>query len=144
SDDEWIVVIKTAADRLPTLTERIVEAHPYDVPELVAVPVIGGNPACLEWVREESREDTAPRAPSRSAHPSAAPRTCPTWRVSCPTTGTPRSCLRCPTRTDYRSRHATWHVRAWRPTASSGSRKPGTAVLVRRSHSWRRVTQDPS
>lgn len=60
SDDEWIVVIKTAADRLPTLTERIVEAHPYDVPEIVAVPVIGGNPAYLEWVREESREDTAP------------------------------------------------------------------------------------
>lgn len=58
SDEEWMVVIKTAADRLTALTERLVEAHPYDVPEIVAVPVVGGNPAYLEWVREESGEGT--------------------------------------------------------------------------------------
>lgn len=60
SDEEWIVVIKTATDRLTALTARLVEAHPYDVPEVVAVPVFGGNPTYLEWVREETREDTAP------------------------------------------------------------------------------------
>src|SRR5699024_12360978 len=59
SDDEWIVVIKTAADRLPTLTERIVEAHPYDVPEIVAVPAIGGNQTSLVWTRGDGRADTA-------------------------------------------------------------------------------------
>src|SRR5699024_9255503 len=60
SDDEWIVVIKTAADRLPTLTERIVEAHPYDTPEIVAAPLIGSAPAYLHLVREDGRGDTAP------------------------------------------------------------------------------------
>lgn len=59
SDDEWMVVIKTAGDRLTALTERLLDAHPYDVPEIVILPVIGGNPAYLEWVREETREDTA-------------------------------------------------------------------------------------
>lgn len=55
NDPEWIVVIKTTADRLETLTARILDVHPYDVPEIVAVPVVGGNPAYLDWVREETR-----------------------------------------------------------------------------------------
>ena len=54
ADEEWTVVIKTAAARLSDLTEHLVEIHPYDVPEIVAVPVTGGNPAYLEWVREET------------------------------------------------------------------------------------------
>ncbi len=59
ADEEWMVVIKTAADRLEDLTSHIRGVHPYDVPEVVAVPVTGGNPAYLEWVRDESREVTA-------------------------------------------------------------------------------------
>ncbi|WP_017615265.1 divalent-cation tolerance protein CutA [Nocardiopsis salina] len=55
NDPEWIVVIKTTADRLETLTARILDVHPYDVPEIVAVPVVGGNPAYLDWVRDETR-----------------------------------------------------------------------------------------
>lgn len=55
NDPEWIVVIKTTADRLETLTARILDVHPYDVPEIVAVPVVGGNPAYLDWVQEETR-----------------------------------------------------------------------------------------
>ncbi|HJE58206.1 MAG TPA: divalent-cation tolerance protein CutA [Nocardiopsis listeri] len=55
SDEEWMVVIKTAADRLDDLVAHLAEAHPYDVPEIVAVPVTGGNPAYLEWVRDETR-----------------------------------------------------------------------------------------
>lgn len=59
NDDEWLVVIKTAADRLADLTAHIVEVHPYDVPEVVAVPVTDGHSAYLEWVLDETREDTA-------------------------------------------------------------------------------------
>ncbi|GHD32264.1 divalent cation tolerance protein [Nocardiopsis kunsanensis] len=55
NDPEWIVVIKTTSDRLDALTSRILDVHPYDVPEIVAVPVVGGNPAYLDWVREETR-----------------------------------------------------------------------------------------
>lgn len=55
SDEEWMVVIKTAADRLDDLVAHLVEAHPYDVPEIAAVPVTGGNPEYLTWVRDETR-----------------------------------------------------------------------------------------
>ncbi|GAB3742084.1 divalent-cation tolerance protein CutA [Nocardiopsis nanhaiensis] len=55
SDEEWMVVIKTAADRLDDLVSHVVEVHPYDVPEVVAVPVAGGNPGYLDWVRDETR-----------------------------------------------------------------------------------------
>ncbi|MFD3687111.1 divalent-cation tolerance protein CutA [Nocardiopsis sp. NPDC058631] len=56
-DEEWRVVAKTAADRLDDLTAHIVGIHPYDVPEVVAVPVTGGNPSYLAWVRDETRGD---------------------------------------------------------------------------------------
>jgi periplasmic divalent cation tolerance protein len=59
ADEEWTVVVKTAADRLDELTAHIGEVHPYDVPEVVAVPVTGGNPAYLEWVRDETRGGTS-------------------------------------------------------------------------------------
>ncbi|USY20490.1 divalent-cation tolerance protein CutA [Nocardiopsis exhalans] len=55
ADEEWTVVIKTAADRLDDLVAHLVRTHPYDVPEIVAVPVTGGNPAYLAWVRDETR-----------------------------------------------------------------------------------------
>lgn len=58
ADEEWTVVVKTAADRLDELTAHIGEVHPYDVPEVVAVPVTGGSPAYLEWVRDETRGGT--------------------------------------------------------------------------------------
>jgi len=51
------VVAKTAADRVDDLTAHIVDIHPYDVPEVVAVPVAGGNPSYLAWVRDETRGD---------------------------------------------------------------------------------------
>jgi periplasmic divalent cation tolerance protein len=59
SDEEWTVVAKTSADRLDDLTAHIVGAHPYDVPEVVAVPVAGGNPSYLAWVRDETAGRTA-------------------------------------------------------------------------------------
>jgi periplasmic divalent cation tolerance protein len=59
ADEEWMVVIKTAADRLDDLTAHINGVHPYDVPEVVAVPVTGGGSSYLEWVREETRGGTS-------------------------------------------------------------------------------------
>lgn len=55
ADEEWKVVIKTASDRLDDLVAHLVEIHPYDVPEVVALPVVGGNPGYLAWVRDETR-----------------------------------------------------------------------------------------
>lgn len=51
-DAEILLIIKTAAARLEELTSRLAALHPYDVPETVALRVIGGNEAYLRWVRE--------------------------------------------------------------------------------------------
>lgn len=50
---ELLLVIKARADRLDALASRIVELHPYDVPEVLAVPVVGGFAPYLDWVRSE-------------------------------------------------------------------------------------------
>jgi len=55
ADEEWLVVLKTAADRLEALTAYLTEAHSYDVPEVVAVPVAGGSAEYLDWVVDETR-----------------------------------------------------------------------------------------
>jgi periplasmic divalent cation tolerance protein len=51
---EWQVVFKTAVERYPELEANIKAHHGYDVPEIVCTPIIGGNPAYLEWVTAET------------------------------------------------------------------------------------------
>jgi len=48
------VLIKTRAACYPALERAIRERHPYDVPEIIAVPVTRGLPAYLEWVESET------------------------------------------------------------------------------------------
>lgn len=52
--EEAVVMLKTTAERWPELAEALPALHPYEVPELVAVPVVGGHPAYLRWVGEET------------------------------------------------------------------------------------------
>lgn len=52
-DEELLVVFKTTAGTLPSLRERLVELHPYDVPEVLALPVPDGSEDYLDWVRQE-------------------------------------------------------------------------------------------
>ena len=49
--EEIPMVIKTTTDKQHALIERLVELHPYDVPEALVVPVLGGHPPYLAWVR---------------------------------------------------------------------------------------------
>ncbi len=51
-DSELLLLIKTRADRFADLERAIGEVHPYDVPELVAVPIERGAAAYLGWVDE--------------------------------------------------------------------------------------------
>ena len=57
-DDEVLMVLKTVAAAVPSLTERVAELHPYDVPEVLAVPVVAGLDAYLGWV--DGEVDVAP------------------------------------------------------------------------------------
>ena len=49
---EVLLVIKTARERLESLTARIQALHPYELPEVVAVPVTGGLEKYLAWLGE--------------------------------------------------------------------------------------------
>ncbi len=44
------ILIKTAPARWPALVEAVRRQHPYEVPEIIAVPVTEGLPAYLRWV----------------------------------------------------------------------------------------------
>jgi periplasmic divalent cation tolerance protein len=48
--DECVLLIKARADDYPALEQRLLALHPYDVPELLALPVLAGNPAYLAWL----------------------------------------------------------------------------------------------
>src|SRR5512147_1351302 len=52
---EWYVHCKTTASRAPALIARIKELHPYQVPEIVATPIVAGYAPYLEWVEEQVR-----------------------------------------------------------------------------------------
>jgi periplasmic divalent cation tolerance protein len=54
-DEERQVVIKTTAATLPALEQRFASLHPYEVPELVALPIEEGGAAYLDWLRESTR-----------------------------------------------------------------------------------------
>jgi periplasmic divalent cation tolerance protein len=49
------LLIKTTRERLPEVQEAIRALHPYEVPEIVAIPVIAGLPAYLRWVVDETQ-----------------------------------------------------------------------------------------
>ncbi|MGW5741601.1 divalent-cation tolerance protein CutA [Amycolatopsis sp. NPDC003861] len=55
TDQEWRVEIKTTADRVAALTEKIKALHSYDLPEVVATPIEGGSVEYLNWLVEETR-----------------------------------------------------------------------------------------
>ncbi|HWA38349.1 MAG TPA: divalent-cation tolerance protein CutA [Burkholderiales bacterium] len=54
-DEEHPLLIKTTADRYAALEAAIRANHPYELPEIVAVPVERGFPAYLQWIDSETR-----------------------------------------------------------------------------------------
>ncbi|GII75860.1 hypothetical protein Sru01_08420 [Sphaerisporangium rufum] len=60
--EEWLLFMKTTAQRFDDLAAVVRELHSYDVPEIVAIPLAGGTPDYLDWIRTE----TSPAAPERS------------------------------------------------------------------------------
>jgi periplasmic divalent cation tolerance protein len=53
---EWYCHLKTTLARVPGLGARIRELHPYETPEIIAVPIVGGDPDYLRWIAESVGE----------------------------------------------------------------------------------------
>lgn len=54
-DDEVLLIIKTTEESWPLLRDRLAELHPYDTPEIVAIPVNHASYNYLAWVQENTK-----------------------------------------------------------------------------------------
>jgi periplasmic divalent cation tolerance protein len=57
-DQEVLLLIKTTSLRFDELSRRIRELHPYDLPEIIAIPVSWGLPDYLSWVSQCTSTDS--------------------------------------------------------------------------------------
>jgi periplasmic divalent cation tolerance protein len=55
-DPEILLLAKTAADRADAAVTAIRKIHPYDLPEIIVLPVVGGLAEYLSWVNVETRQ----------------------------------------------------------------------------------------
>ena len=53
SADETILIVKSKASLVDEIVSLVKEAHSYEVPEVIALPLIGGNPDYLNWMSDE-------------------------------------------------------------------------------------------
>ncbi len=52
--DETLTLIKTTEQSFPALRDRIKELHPYETPEIIAVPIVAGLAQYLGWIGEQT------------------------------------------------------------------------------------------
>ncbi len=55
SATEQLLIIKSMTRAFPTIRSRILELHPYELPEILAVPVAEGHPDYLAWIRDPDK-----------------------------------------------------------------------------------------
>ena len=53
-EQEALLIIKTRASLVEEVTSLVKAIHSYDVPEVIALPIIGGNPEYLAWIDAET------------------------------------------------------------------------------------------
>ncbi len=53
-DSETLLICKSKKACLKSIVSRVKELHSYDVPEIIALPITGGNPDYLTWVDENT------------------------------------------------------------------------------------------
>jgi len=51
-EEEALLIMKTKADKVKEVIDRVKVLHSYDVPEVIALPIIDGNNDYMDWVRE--------------------------------------------------------------------------------------------
>ncbi len=51
--EEWMCIVKTDRAQLGAIQKLFEEIHPYEVPEVIAMPIVDGNQAYLKWLGEQ-------------------------------------------------------------------------------------------
>lgn len=55
-DQEWQLIIKTDLDHFEILAAQIQALHSYEVPEIIALPIVQGSQPYLNWISEQVSE----------------------------------------------------------------------------------------
>lgn len=55
--DEVLLIVKTARHLLAATSERVRALHSYSVPEIIALPIVGGSTSYLEWLGGQVRPE---------------------------------------------------------------------------------------
>jgi len=55
--EEWCCWAKTRAGLSRTIVSLVREMHTYEVPEVIIVPIVGGNGEYMQWIRTETRPE---------------------------------------------------------------------------------------
>ena len=50
---EWLLIIKSTRDKFDGLRAALESAHTYEVPEVIAIPIVEGSPNYLSWIERE-------------------------------------------------------------------------------------------
>jgi periplasmic divalent cation tolerance protein len=65
NEKEVALIAKTTARNLDALIRRVRSLHSYEVPCVVALPIVKGNPAFLKWIEGETQPPRRPSKPAR-------------------------------------------------------------------------------
>lgn len=52
-DKEWQLIVKTKLSQFSALEEKIRELHSYELPEIIALPIVNGSQGYLQWISEQ-------------------------------------------------------------------------------------------
>ena len=52
NDTEFLLMIKSDADHFDALRRLVIDLHPYELPEIIGVPIEHGHPEYLKWISE--------------------------------------------------------------------------------------------
>ncbi len=85
---EYLLLIKTSREKLAALRELVERLHSYDVPEVIAVPIVDGSPEYLRWLEESMRgageiptRQTKERRPTQKQRDSMRPLDLLPWEI---------------------------------------------------------------
>jgi periplasmic divalent cation tolerance protein len=54
NDDEALLIVKTTVQRFQALMDYVLEHHPYELPEIIGLPVSSAYPEYVAWVKTET------------------------------------------------------------------------------------------
>eukprot|EP00127_Corallochytrium_limacisporum_P004554 Clim_evm24s167 gene=Clim_evmTU24s167 len=66
-EGEYQLTIKTDLGRFDELEHEIISVHPYDVPEIIGIPIVAGHGAYMKWIGENVADGSKNIMPTRDS-----------------------------------------------------------------------------